>query len=342
MKRSSEIRELWAELEAARKGRSRDTILLSPTGVETRLGPVLVGIDALGQRHLCIPTEERELGSKDDASRGILLEVRPLSDRHRGDVPYLDVTCLVPELNELFALIVHDMLETLRESRGSAFQTCHRVLETWRTLLDRQRGSLLTREALASLLGELLVLEQVLEADQPTALGAWTGPDGGVHDFSIGALAIEVKTSLRTTGRVIEVNDLGQLMEPENGELVLVFLRLRPSPGRGDTVPAVMERLVDKGLERVGLFEKAALVGYSPEHAPKYAELSFEIVERVDYLVDTAFPRLTASNFRERLPEQITKVRYSVTLDHPTPAPLEPQALRAKLTRNKSKRKVRL
>ena len=52
----------------------------------------------------------------------------------------------------------------------------------------------------------------------------WRGPKKALHDFVCGAIDIEVKSSLRTTETIIEVNDLKQLDPPDGGLALPVLL----------------------------------------------------------------------------------------------------------------------
>ena len=114
--------------------------------------------------------------------------------------------------------------------------------------------------AVAGLLGELLLLKEVLEqpgfcegSSEPTSI--WQGPKHDARDFCHGRNSVEVKTSL-TDRRRHTIHSLDQV-EPrldENGEakeaLFLLSLGLRHNPVQGAlSVPAVVDEVL-LALER--------------------------------------------------------------------------------------------
>src|SRR5690606_11479794 len=127
---------------------------LLPTGVELQFGQALAGQDALGRRHLLIPTHEDEIGRLDERSRGVKLEVRHLLDGERP-VPYVDFVCTIPDLNGLFGMVASDMLGSLRRGDTDVYGRCRNVLERWRRMLGSERRGVLSEEAQAALFAEL-------------------------------------------------------------------------------------------------------------------------------------------------------------------------------------------
>jgi len=319
------VAKLWADVEG--KGRpSPEKLLLVEAGKASGTCAVLVGIDGQGRRHLCVSAEKEKPGQADRYSRGVTIEIRELLHDGRPQ-PYVDVICLIPELNELFAIVTGEMLGALQLDCASPFRKCHDVLERWRALLEKERSDLLLREELAALLAELLVLER-LTATEPRALQGWLGPEKALHDFVCGRIDIEVKCTLRTSGRIIEVNDLAQLAAPPDGDLYLGVIRLQYAPKRGRSVPDVIEVLLERGVDQALLFHRLALVGYDPDFATAYRATTFEVVEEFWYRIDDAFPRITAASFRAGLPPPaVTKVSYILNLDADAPAPIADTSL---------------
>lgn len=282
-------------------------------GVDGR--PILAGLDARGERHLCIPTDKIEAGGSDHQSRGIGIDVRPLIGRDGSQELFVDIHCRRPDLNALFEIIADDILGELRVGRASAFAAAHAVLERWRDLLGpiAEDRRLLTSQQLAALLAELLFLEKLGPGAPPVS--SWMGPEKGPHDFVCGSHDFEVKSTLSTTARRVHVNGLQQLSAAPGVGLWLWWVRLRPAVGRGFTVPETVLRLVARGANGPALFKKLEKEGYLPADAERYAE-RFEFVE--DSLFDVLaeeFPRLTNASFIDELPTQIKQVDYMVDLD---------------------------
>jgi len=311
---------LWRELEnaglpSAEKVRFKEGGKLGDTAI-------LVGIDGLGHRHVCVPAPDSDRGKQDTSSRGVSIEVRELL---AGTEPrqFVDVKCSIPALNELFSMVAGDMLEQLARDSARPFNTCHEVLERWRELLERERGAPLGREQLAALMAELLVLERLVKR-QARSVEGWLGPEKAVHDFVCGAVDLEVKSSLRTSGHVMDIHGLSQLEAPRDGALYLNFTRLRFSPGRGRSVPEVIDSIATSCSDRSLLLERLALVGYDPADRKSYEQTTFEVTEELWFIVDDAFPGITRTSFlRDEPPSAVTRIDYVLDLDASPVSPLD-------------------
>jgi hypothetical protein len=317
---SARVAKLWADVES--KGRpAAEKLLLVEAGKASDSCSVLVGIDGNERRHLCVSAPRERPGQADRYSRGVTIEVRELVQDGQLQ-QFIDVTCLIPELNKLFEIVTGEMLGALQADSASSFKKCHDILERWRALLEKERSGALSREELAALMAELIVLDRLTEVEV-RALQGWLGPEKAVHDFVCGQIDIEVKSTLRTTGRIVEINDLAQLAAPAGGDLYLGLVRLRYAPKRGRSVPDLIDALIDRGVDEVLLFQRLASVGYDPVLAEAYRATTFEVVEEFWYRVDDAFPRITAASFRPGLPPPVvTKISYTLNLDADDPAPM--------------------
>jgi hypothetical protein len=314
---------LWRELEDAGLP-SAEKLRFKEAGTVGAL-PVLIGVDGLGHRHICVPAPDADRGKHDTHSRGVSIEVRELmAGKNRRQ--FVDVRCSLPGLNALFSIVADEMLGQLERDSAHPFNACHEVLERWRELLERQRGALLGREQLAALMAELLVLERLVQR-HGRAIEGWVGPEKSVHDFICGNVDVEVKSSLRTAGRVIEVHDLAQLEAPAGGKLFLNFTKLRFAPGRGRSVPEIVDHIAETCSDKPQLFERLALAGYDPVDRTAYEQSTFEVVEDLWYLIDEGFPRLTRRSFvPDQPPPAVTKISYTLDLDACPVPPLDPSA----------------
>jgi hypothetical protein len=302
----------WKTLEQRGKT-GPGSIRLLETGVSTRNGKVLVGIDGRGQRHLCLATDKSELGQKDSQSRGVFIEVLELIQDEKP-VPYVDVQCRDSSLHPIFAVMVSDMLDAVGQAGNAPFSTCRTVLERWRRLLLKERSSLLSREELGGLFAELLVLER-LTSIRPDALRGWKGPARDLHDFVCGSVDLEVKSTQSASAYSIEISDLLQLEPPPSGSLYLGFHRIHLAPGRGRSVPAVVDDLLELGASQTELFEKLSQYGYDLRDSEAYVDQTFELLEERWFEVGSTFPRLGRSSFKDGLPPvQVRKIRYTLDL----------------------------
>lgn len=316
--------EAWTILGAA-VGDER-IIRVEPTGVSVGAGEILAGLDIHGGRHLLVPSSVEGI-REDRRSAGVQIRGATLEDEGH-QLRFLDVVCLVPRLNDLFAEVASDMLEALILGPAHPAAVCYAVLERWRELLEKQDPRLLGPQQLTGLFGELLILKDIVTHDPSGGIDTWTGPDKKQHDFTGNAAAIEVKTTTVREGRIVEVHGVEQLEAPADGALFLAFVRLDVDPN-GTPVPALVDEILALGAERrpfLGLLSRA---GYDPTKTLEYASPAFIPRERRLYAVTTGFPRVVGSSFVDRrLPPGVLRLRYDIDLTGEPPRPLDDRSTR--------------
>lgn len=168
------------------------------------------------------------------------------------------------------------------------------------------------------LLGELLFLEYCITAlGAHAAIDAWHGPLAEEHDFAIGNVHVEVK-STASDRRVHVIHGLDQL-EPLSGvPLALLSIQLtRSSPDSGRTLPAVIASVrVHAGAQRGALDAKLAMLGWddfgADLHGTPWALRSAPLA----FAVDEDFPAITGDRLAGAVPHlgQISDVSYRVDL----------------------------
>jgi len=238
---------------------------------------------------------------------------------------------LKPHLHELFSILVNEVLDLLKKDPSRPDQTCRQVLNRWRELLEREPGSL-GIEKLVGLFGEMWFLrEMVLRS--PNAVRYWTGPKGARHDFSIGTLAVEVKSTLSRRGRFVEIHGHEQLEPPENGELYLAVLKLEQIPASGESLPELVESIVQHGGDKYTLLQLLAQVDVRLLTFGEYKDIRFRLYESRIYKVNDAFPRITSNSFVGGvLPQGVISLAYQVDLSSEPPEPLNESAVVTLLT----------
>jgi hypothetical protein len=197
---------------------------------------------------------------------------------------------------DLFSTICADIVSAAAlADRADALRQFLSRLDAWRQFL-RDRRSGLSRADTIGLIGELLVLELILE-EEPTCLAAWQSPSGGLHDFVMGGHALEVKTGLGPASAVT-ISRLDQLDASGLRRLDLVHVRLIDVPnGRSlrDIIDAIAALLPDEAGRRA--FENALLRrGLMPDDAiacttPRIQQRSVDA-----YSVSDTFPRLVRAD----------------------------------------------
>lgn len=283
-------------------------------------GIVLAGTSN-GNRYLlakCGPDSDR---TADTRGRVIQLQFRELDGDH-----YIGAVCVDSAFAELFTQLSAELTEDLVNSSDPATDLRTR-LERWRQLFSAARDPL-SLQGLAGLFGELTQLEALIRRHGAEVCSTWENSKNEIHDFRSASCVIEVKSSLSRTGRRISISSIEQLERPNNRDVYLRFYGLREDPA-GDSVPGVIERLVEAGLSRVWLLEQLDERGYQAVHEGQYEESKFLIREDLLYSVDAAaFPKLTRESFNGgATPPGIASVSYTIDITNSPPEPLPPEVV---------------
>lgn len=219
---------------------------------------------------------------------------------------------------DLFEAMVTDIVDAMTDA-GATDETRLMVLflgriRAWQEFM--RKGTLgLGPEAEVGLVGELVVLGEVLAAGVPAAvaLAGWAGPLDGVQDFHLGAGALESKATVSSSGFLAKFVSLQQLDDTFRTPIYVAAVRLR-SGESGLNLPVLVDttrQVVAGDLEASRLMEERLLAaGYRDAHAERYSR-RFVVSECRAILVGVGFPRLTAGN----VPGGIVWAAYEVNLD---------------------------
>jgi hypothetical protein len=209
---------------------------------------------------------------------------------------------------DLFATICADVVAVASQpDQNVALAQFLARLEAWRQFLrDRRDG--LSRIETVGLIGELLVLERLLEVDS-ACLDSWRAPLDGLHDFLRDGHALEVKTGLGPVS-VITVSKLDQLDTAGVRRLDLLHVKLTENmTGRSlrDIIAALNAALPDEGRRRS--FENLLLRrGLLPGDDVALSAPRVQLRTIDTYAVLDSFPRLVRSS----LPLAITEATYTL------------------------------
>lgn len=216
---------------------------------------------------------------------------------------------------EIYSFFV-SVIDKIQLDNANPFAAINETLERWRELLKTR--AILSEEAQLGLRGELHLLRTLVLAIGDHALAAWTGPQNQPHDFRVGDLELEVKTTCGAVHAHI-INGLGQL-EPSPGHRLYVFsLRLAPAGAMaGTTLPDDIENTrLALGMAQ-GKFDKIIRdrFGYRKEHAGFYTR-RLQLADKACLIpVDESCPRLSAPLLAS-VPHRgrIGDVRYRVNFE---------------------------
>lgn len=224
--------------------------------------------------------------------------------------PFLVLSLEDINRRDLFTTICADVVASAAQAGSEdALSRFLARLHAWRQFL-RERRSGLSRQETIGLLGELLVLEQLLSADR-RRLSAWKSPEDGLHDFESNGHALEIKTSLGPSSS-ITISKLDQLDSTGLRQLDLLHVRLVELPsGRclQDIIAAITASLPDDASRRA--FEDALIGrGLMPDDdaarlLPRVQQRSIDV-----YSVSDGFPRL----HRAALPVAIVEATYTLEI----------------------------
>lgn len=213
----------------------------------------------------------------------------------------------------LFVCDIIDRVQLMDENLATATDV---VLQGMGALIRRQ--SSLSREAEIGLIGELLVLNRLIDSLTPSnALETWRGPDAEEHDFTLEGVDLEVKTT-SSEERAHWITSADQLTPARNRPLTLVSIQLTPKMGAGSISLPELVGLLKQRCDQHGqhLMDKLESLGYANSDSDLYTTEWALRTSVACFTVDDAFPKITSSEL-SRLglgPERITALRYRVSL----------------------------
>lgn len=213
------------------------------------------------------------------------------------------------ETYSLLAAVVESMV------RGMSLRTALAdAVATYRGLLS-SRGRL-SPEKTAGLIGELLVLEHLLETLPETyVLATWVGPAAEEHDFVLREVDLEVKTT-NSERRVHMIGSETQLTRTGTRPLWLISIQLTRGgrAAQAFTLPDVVDRIRSRLAEPDVLDIGLAGVGYRSHDAGLYRDRYLVRTVPRAYLVDDDFPAISRRSLEAMVPaaESVTSVTYRI------------------------------
>lgn len=206
---------------------------------------------------------------------------------------WLEISTSTPRLYESFYRLIGQVSEAVL-SGTPPHAALAQAVELWDTLVAQTE--VLSEERQAGLFGELLLLERLLGAGVADAVTGWVGPDRQAHDFRLGTVEFEVKT---TSGakRIHTINGLGQLSASEDCTLHLVSLQVADAGSGGRTLPELVNGLRQAApkADLKGFEARLEAAGYTERHRDHYARRRRLRSPMALIPVADGVPRLTAA-----------------------------------------------
>jgi len=310
--------DIWTKLEQACPVGEQ---LIARPGAPDLTRRLLCAIDAQGERHLLIAMEDSDAELHDSHSRGLSVVTRELIVRGEQPARYLDVQCHDVAGYPALDLVGNEFAQELAQAGRQPAEIARRILAKWRRFWGQIPHSILSREELLGLFGEIWFLRVWLmpHVGASDATLRWRGPYGSRHDFEWTAKSVEVKATCSTRGRIHRIHSIDQLGRPEAGELLLFSMRLQEEVGATNSLPSLIgltREELESDADSLGRFETSLLqAGYSPAHDDEYAKIHLRVVEEGLFWVRADFPRLTPQCFADGLPGGIENVQYEINLN---------------------------
>ena len=311
------LRAAWRALAAPGTGEGWRTIPVGPHGPCR----ILAGRHFRGAEEAVLigfpPTTTVPDDMRLPRGRGFRVEV--VRDRMPADTLSWIAIVRQPTGNEsMFAKMADDVTSLLQgpEAGDRPFLRLFTGrIRAWQAFMEHDHDEILTSAAEIGLVGELLVLRQLLEAGvaQPSAVEGWAGPLDGLHDFTLGTGAMEVKATVASAGFPAVVGSLDQLDDALVNRLYLVGVRLSlemPGCTLPETIADVRDRVSDDERTRADFDDRVLQAGFLAGSAHRY-QRQFRHVHTSVFPVGNGFPRLTPST----VDRAIRSARYELDLD---------------------------
>lgn len=309
---TAKVERDWSDTSLAVAGYRELNVV--ETDVEVAGGNVLLAMDEDGYRKVLFPLGTGGPCKEDRRSQGVRI-VRSELDEGATRREFVELECRRPALNDVFSTMVAEILNLLDSNSTRPDIKAGNVLNRWRSFFRAEANRTLDLNRTVGLLGELVILEDIVSQGSAD-VGSWTGPDMLRHDFTLPSGSIEVKTTTAGTGWQVVIHGERQLANPPRGELWMAAVRLEVSPEGNRSLKDQIERLKNVGIDESVLWEKLNQLDINESPAEQLERYRFNLVEKVAFLVDSEFPRLTADLFPEGgLPDRISDLRYRIDLN---------------------------
>ncbi len=228
---------------------------------------------------------------------------------------YLTFKQLANSDENIYCAIMEDVIDNIKLVRNSeqVIITVGKVLVKWKHFFYIHEELIMSDIKQQGLYGELILLEKLINIYGENALNFWSGCNFETHDFYVKGNAVEVKSTSSKDVSSITISNEYQLDSSDvNGDLYLMFIVLRKSISDGETIPMLVQRILEKFQSDTSLEifeEKLFKYGYLLRN-PEVYRIGFVIREISYFEVSAMFPSIT----RSKLPNVISNVNYKLNI----------------------------
>jgi hypothetical protein len=268
------------------------SLKVAKTLVKRGGNPVLLGVDVAGF-HLLIPNSDvQDSDLKQFQNKRLKVTLRDIALVGIEPGQYL---CLSADPNfdlNLFGAICDEIYLQISEP-AACLPNIIAVVERWAKLLKAENETV-NKPEIIGLMGELLVLNELLEVGGSSKIKCWTGPQKSRHDFEFAKRSVEVKSSTSLTRKVCTIHGTSQLETTEGVELELCLVQLEwhpDGPNLGNIIQKTMSRLAT--LDSETFQEKLMEMKFDETKIAQASECRLRFVSYTTFPVRDDFPRLT-------------------------------------------------
>jgi hypothetical protein len=247
--------------------------------------------------------------------RGIETRIARLSDNDTRVA--LELALIDERYKDVFDALVADVSGSASNAPDGASAVLSIIgrLKRWQRFLEAHLEGLGV-EAQQGLFAELWFLRLKLFdwIGIPRSIEAWTGPTRTPQDFQIGAVAVEVKSSVSKQPQGVRITSERQLDAVGVDKLLLMHLSLEVRLGAGQSLPELVDDiriLLTGDPASLDAFESALLQsGYIDSHRHRYARHGYTLRRAEFFEVVDGFPRIMERDLRPGVGD----VHYSVSI----------------------------
>lgn len=209
---------------------------------------------------------------------------------------------------DVFTSLTNDLVSTLSDLTDDKIfiDTFFGRLGIWKMFLDKSGPRGLGPDRRRGLFGELYLLkETIIKSLGTDAIKYWTGPSGSMHDFELGAFAIECKTMAGNKSQKVTISNERQLEDAGYDNLFLTCLaitvRKNATPSLVTIIKDIEILLENDPLNLVNFRNNLLRCGYNAIHQDIYTREGYHVDEIISFRVSEGFPRLLAADLMDGL-----------------------------------------
>jgi hypothetical protein len=243
-----------------------------------------------------------------------------VSQRDVKGIRHLEVTVTNPALFSPFhqmAVLTTISFEDPSTTPSDAFNI---ALESWRNLITRR--PLLSDSEQQGLFGELALLLAFLNEFGKDAVMTWVAYSSDVasrHDFRLGDIEIEVKTTRRRR-RIHQINGLTQLVASPGHQLYVLSLKyesagLNAGKSLSEIITKIRLLLASGTSARMDFEAKLQRAKFRDEDLQNYQEALIAAGEPKLLAVDDNFPRIVPELLEAACPNQLSSRIHQITYE---------------------------